>query len=87
MGVILTDTWTVIGVYDSTGQVFVEYVDAETPEAALEEIRELTGASDDLLIVGVMSGRVEVLTPGGDNGSAAYAVDLPVSDEDEEVGA
>jgi hypothetical protein len=71
--------WTVVGLDESTGEVFAATARAESSYDAIgtvaTEVHE-QGWADDLIILGAYRGLSRFETPGDDNGKSAYAVDL-----------
>jgi hypothetical protein len=68
--------WTVIGMDESTGQVFVDLVRADDAHMAMALAAASASEPDSLVIVGAVEGDREVTAPGIDNGTTAFAVDL-----------
>jgi len=69
-----TYSYSVIGYYEDTGQVFLDYIVSDDPYHAMAAVSK--GKPETLCILGATRGSIEVITPGDDNGLAAYAVDL-----------
>lgn len=74
-------TFTIIGVWDN-GQVWIEPAKgADAYEAMKAATRNLV-EKDELSIVGAIEGEHTLITPGDDNGMAAYACDLAGADDE-----
>lgn len=70
-------TWTVIGMYEDTGQVYSETVMAEDAYRAMAIVStDIEEDRDTLCVLGAIQGDHYIVTPGEDNGSAAFAIDL-----------
>ena len=65
--------YTVLGVYDDTGETFAHHCAASDEYAAIEQAAKDGNYSSDLVIIGAVSGHVQLLTPGADNITSVYA--------------
>ena len=75
-------SFTVVGVYDDTGQVFADHVIARDAHEAMRLASRpavAASAGTDLQIIGAIEGHHALTAPCEDAGKAAYASDL--SDE------
>ena len=68
--------FTVIGLYDSSGQVFADYVEAEDAYAAMRIVATNALTPGDLQILGAVQGGRQLYAACEDSGKAAFAVDL-----------
>ena len=68
--------YTVMGIYENTGEAFAEHVSAEDVYGAMREVANGPDCADDLCIIGAIEGHHDLHTPGDDNMASAYATDL-----------
>jgi len=68
--------FTVIGLYDSSGQIFADYVDADDAHEAMRIVANNALTPGDLQILGAVQGGRHMYAACEDSGKAAYAVDL-----------
>ena len=71
--------YTVIGAYEDSGQIYADFVDAETPYEAMRLVAMATEATD-LMILGAIEGNHQMHAACKDSGCVAYAVDLRRND-------
>lgn len=77
-------TWTVVGYYDGDGNAFAAHAEADDAFEAMA-VTASRYEHEDLVIVGAVPGKHQLVTPGDDSGSTAYAVDMAaLLDSDEE---
>lgn len=79
--------YTVIGLYQDTGKVLLEHVEAEGPHIAMALISKKF-LNEELEILGAAQGHVKLTAACEDSFKAAYTLDvagLLEDDEDEEV--
>lgn len=71
-------TYTVIGIYDSTGQVYASSAEANDPFEAMRLVAHGVAEDDrdDLQIICAVEGDLSVRCPCDDSGKTAYASDL-----------
>lgn len=74
-------TFTVVGVYESDGQVFADLQKAPDAYAAMQLSARESTAGSDLCILGAYEGEAAFVTPGDDNGKSAYASDLATGED------
>lgn len=79
-------TYTVIGVYDSTGQVYATSTKAKDYHEAMANVANEVDEDDrdDLQIVCAMIGELIITPPCEDSGKTAYCSDLCAILEDDE---
>jgi hypothetical protein len=65
----------VIGAYEDSGQVYADFVDAETAFEAMILVSQAT-ESIDLMIIGAIEGSHQMVAACEDSNSVAYATDL-----------
>lgn len=75
-------TWTVVGVFEDNGTTYSNWYDADDEHAAMAACA--AECSGELLIIGAIEGRHDLMPPCEDSGKSAYAVDLQEDDEDDE---
>jgi hypothetical protein len=68
--------YTVIGVYENTGEAFADHVTAMDAYSAMTQVADGPDCADDLCIIGAVLGHHVLDTPGDDNMATAYAPDL-----------
>ena len=70
--------FTVVGVYDDTGQVFADHVIARDAHEAMRLTSQPVAAwpGTELQIIGAIEGHHTLTAPCEDSGKAAYASDL-----------
>lgn len=66
-------TFTVLGVYEDSGQTFAGYYPGKDQYEAIANAAKDTGYSSTLIIIGAIPGVKKLLTPGEDNIISAYA--------------
>jgi hypothetical protein len=72
----MTSQYTVIGIYESTGQVFSDYVEASDAYEAMRLVAYATEVPEDLQILGAVQGGRLMHAACEDSGKAAFAIDL-----------
>lgn len=71
------DKWTVIGLYEDTGQVYTEVATASDAFQAMVNVAaSIIDGADSLVILGAVQGEHELVPPGIDSGTATYTADL-----------
>ena len=73
--------YTVIGLYEESGEVFADHVECYEGESPARVVSLLRCGESDVdprmvAIVGVVEGHVQMLAPCEDSGCLAYACDL-----------
>lgn len=68
--------WTVIGLREDTGEVWVAHLEGKYRDEYDAMRIAAQGCDDDLVILGAIKGFAELLTPGDDNNKSVYAKDL-----------
>jgi hypothetical protein len=69
--------FTVIGLYEDSGQVFADYVKAENAYEAIRLVAlKWEDAPEDLQILGAIQGERHLYPACEDSGKAAFAIDL-----------
>ena len=80
--------YTVIGLYDSTGEVYCDHFEAESPGDAMRQAAkaaEIDANEYDLNILGAFEGTHVITCACEDSGYSAMACDLLLPDGDEEA--
>jgi len=78
--------YTVIGVYDGSGKVFCNAVEAESAMNAMIHFSKVAAAAGDgheLEILGAFPGKLELAETPGEGGKSSWAADLADLDEEE----
>jgi len=68
--------FTVIGVYDSTGEVIADWQRAIDAHSAMRRTAEQRNTNGDLTIIGAIAGHKAITAPCEDSGKEAAALDL-----------
>lgn len=68
--------FTVIGMYDDTGQAFADSVEAADASEAMRLVAACSLAPSDLCIIGAIEGEHTLAAPCEDSGKTAFAIDL-----------
>ncbi len=68
--------YTVLGLYDDSGQSFADHTHAMDAYSAMTAIADASESPETLCIIGAIEGHHTLDTPGCDNSASAYATDL-----------
>ena len=69
-------SYTVLGIFEDSGQVLCEHITASEPAEAIRKIATI--CPHDVQFIGAIEGRHRIVTPCEDSGKTAYAADLRV---------
>lgn len=71
--------FTIIGMYEDTGKLFVRSVDAIDVWEAFGDLS--IPKSANLVLVGAVAGHVAVIAPGDDSGRTCFSIDYQTAEE------
>lgn len=72
----MSKEYTIIGVFDDTGEVVNYACVADDAYDAMRKLAELHEGNDNLQILGTIEGRHVITAPGSEGSRAAYANDV-----------